>query len=361
MTWVKSGYCPNYFVISNNMFKKKVYGQNQRKLLRILDQCHQLKWMCLSVGTCFNPSIMEYLSYSGVQAELERPQTQQKLEHDNDMEILDGLKWCRRLFLYRNTIISPVALLLKSQSEVDELITYYSTVCTLSTLATGVYPDCSVPIGNKARYKSMTKCKHWLIPGSLFGTEVLYLATFHFKTGNYRKAIQICNGVMLLKTFGIDDETRVPPERQASHVHAYCGQGYSSIDKLKKIFTYHLFFKDNPFCLSQFQPELSKCSRGLYIPSLPYAVFLCFLCCHELGDIRGREAVLRRLIMVKYDELQGGHKHWIVHTLLGICYETLGDNHRAITAYLESYQTKTLFHELNPAMERIEALRSNSG
>ncbi|XP_060073395.1 uncharacterized protein LOC132553184 [Ylistrum balloti] len=359
ISWVRLGHCPNYFFKANNMFEKKVHGQNQQKLLQILDHCQKLKWMSLAVGTYFDPSIMEYLRYARVQAELGRPQTLAKIEHDKDIEILDGLKWCRRMFLYRNSLVSPMSSMLKSQTEVDDLITYYSTVCTLLTVAVESYPNPETSTGNKTRYKSLKKCRQWLIPASSFGTELLYLATFHFKTGNYKKALEICNGILLLKTFDIDDETRIPPEKQEMHAHAFCGQGYTLVDRIRKIFTCNLFFKDRHFCLHHFEPELSKCSRGLYIPSLPYAVFLSFLCFHELEDRTGCDAALHNLIMVKYDDQQGGHRHWIVHTLLGICYQTLGDTQRAKRAYLESHQTRTFFHELNPALERIESLRSD--
>ncbi|XP_021377500.1 uncharacterized protein LOC110465754 isoform X2 [Mizuhopecten yessoensis] len=89
------------------------------------------------------------------------------------------------------------------------------------------------------------------------------------------------------------------------------------------------------------------------IPPLPYAIFLAFLSYHEIGDIGRRDDCLRHLIAVKYDEDQGGHRHWIVHTLLGICYQTVGDSRRAIKAYEESL---TVDIQWNPALDRIELL-----
>ncbi|OWF48189.1 Protein MB21D2 [Mizuhopecten yessoensis] len=57
ISWVNAGYCPNYFIVSNNMFKGKLHGGNQEKLLRFLMEMHEMKWMCLSVGTFIQPSI----------------------------------------------------------------------------------------------------------------------------------------------------------------------------------------------------------------------------------------------------------------------------------------------------------------
>ncbi|XP_069126983.1 uncharacterized protein [Argopecten irradians] len=356
MSWVKLGCCPNYFFKKNNMFEKKVKGENQGKLIQILEHCHGLKWMILSVGTYYDPTVMEYLSYAGVQAELEKPRTPEKNQHGTDMETLDGLKWCRRLFLYRDSMASPLSLLMKSESELDELVSYFSAVCTLSTKATEVYQTHPNPIGNKARYKALKKCKRWLIPVSVFGTELLYLATYHFMTGNYKEALELCERVKSFKTFDIDDETRIAPEHQERHIHPFCGRGYSLLDRIKEIFTYFVFFKAGRLCPPYLQPELSRSVRGIYIPSLPYAVFLSFLCYHELGDRDGRDTALNDMILVRYESSQGAQKHWIVHTLLGICYQTLGDNQGATREYLQSHQTKTSFHELNPALERIEAL-----
>lgn len=107
-------------------------------------------------------------------------------------------------------------------------------------------------------------------------------------------------------------------------------------------------------CLPHLHEELEAHPDGaMGVPPLPYAAFLMFLCYHELGDTKGREEALNYLLVLKYDESEGGHVFWIVHTLLGICYQTLGDNHRALRAYKDSLQVETRW---NPAMIRIKTL-----
>ncbi|XP_033753631.1 cyclic GMP-AMP synthase-like [Pecten maximus] len=73
--WVKAEYCPNYFIPKNNLFKRHIHGQNKTKLLQLLSEIHNMKWMCLSVGTYVKPSIMDILLNKSHQADLMQNQT----------------------------------------------------------------------------------------------------------------------------------------------------------------------------------------------------------------------------------------------------------------------------------------------
>ncbi|XP_033745222.1 uncharacterized protein LOC117330820 [Pecten maximus] len=81
---VRAGFCPHYFIPANNLFQRKVHGQNQQILLGILDNYCQMKWMCLSVGNFIKPSIWEDLCDTSVQANLVSATNLQQniLDHD---------------------------------------------------------------------------------------------------------------------------------------------------------------------------------------------------------------------------------------------------------------------------------------
>ncbi|XP_033729396.1 uncharacterized protein LOC117318528, partial [Pecten maximus] len=186
IAWVKAGICPNYFINANNMFQRKVHGQNQRILLDILDNFCQMKWMCLSVGNIFKPSIWEDLCNPFIQADLVCPMTAQRNIMQQDKTALEYLPFT---FATYRTIDRAIYLLSTSKSDIDELCTYKPAMDSLRCLALKLFskdlPENRSAPENKTRYRRLRKCKYWMTPNALFGTDVLYLATFHFLTGNF--------------------------------------------------------------------------------------------------------------------------------------------------------------------------------
>ncbi|XP_021341134.1 uncharacterized protein LOC110442048 [Mizuhopecten yessoensis] len=356
IAFVRAGFCPSYFIPANNLFKRKVHGQHQQILLDVLSNYHQMKWMCLSVGNFFKTSIWEHMCDSSIQAELVCPKTTQDTAYIQDRTLMCHLRYINitnqdassKLIVFRKAINS----LSTSQSESDELFTFTCAMQNLHDLATEqVYPEHMVATDNKTRYRSLRKCKHWMIRKASMGTELLHLATFHFLTGNFFKTLEMCKQVMKLASYYFRYRD-FHPELQAMYSHLYHQFEHSS-DRLKKMYTGILSFTKKGLYLPHLCQEILKEQTDVSIPPLPYALFLSFLCCHELGDTTGRDDALRLLIEVQSDDDQGGHKYWTVHTLLGICYQTLGDNHRAIRAYWDSAQSQAYDQIWNPAIERI--------
>ncbi|XP_069140563.1 uncharacterized protein [Argopecten irradians] len=216
-------------------------------------------------------------------------------------------------------------------------------------------------VSNKALYKATRKSKYQIAICASMGTctEVLYLATFYFLTGNFSRSLELCEEVRSQPSYFAAGFSSLPPKQKSSYLNEYCGKGYTLTDKLKRAMSKPISFVKEGIFLPQLQPEVEKCPMGVFIPPLPYAIFLSFLCSHELGDIHGCRAALHIFIMTKYDDLQGAHRHWIVHNLLGVCYQTLGDHDRAERAYKDSAKTKTVYHEFNPVLERIEGLQGS--
>ncbi|XP_021364651.1 uncharacterized protein LOC110457620 [Mizuhopecten yessoensis] len=353
IAWVKAGVCPNYFIPANNLFQRKVHGQNQEILLDILNNYWQMKWPCLLVGNLilfkFYPSIWE----------VESPQTDQEIIFRQDLKTCRAIReiaFCPiigTLWAIRNAINS----LSKTQSDSDEVFAYqYTMFCLQRLLAAEQASQDHYAMDNKTRYKGLRKCKNWMIHGASMGTELLRLATFHFLTGNFIKSLKVCEQVMKLAiyftSFRKDQEKIEDMFRFEYHRSGH------TLSRLRKIYTYYITFTRRDLYLPHLWLELTNNDAELHIPPLPYAVFLSFLCCHELGDTRGRDTSLRNMEEVQYEERQGGHIYWIVHTLLGICYEILGDSRRAIRAYWNSAQSTTIFLTVskNPAIQRIASV-----
>ncbi|XP_060069519.1 uncharacterized protein LOC132549595 [Ylistrum balloti] len=351
IAWVKAGFCPNYFILTNNLFQRKVHGQNQQILLDVLNQYIQMKWMCLSVGNIYKP-IWQSLSDVSVQTDLQRPRPVWKIVMSEDIatvQVLPLTVWTRRLTL--KTVTTAMQLLTTAETNFDEIFTYHYAMKGLQILATKQINQDNVDVqGNKMKYRRLRKCKHWMIPTAVMGTELLYLATFHFLTGAFSKSLEMTRKVLELASYF---ELGYPIEylrKMYNDLSLKTGLRY---ERLQKLFTQNLVFRSDRMCLPHLSPELRRQSRQLAIPPQPYALFLKFLCCYELGDIGGCVEALQNFKQVPYEDDQSGEKHWMFHTLLGICYQTIGDYDKAIRAYMQSDRSKTLLHECNPAFDRI--------
>ncbi|XP_033726172.1 uncharacterized protein LOC117315845 [Pecten maximus] len=350
IVWVRAGFCPHYYIPANNLFQRKVHGQNQQILLDILVKYCQMNWMCLSVG---KSSIWDDLCDISKQAQLARPKTVQQIIMEQDSVTLTGMLFT---FSTAATIKRAFYLLSKSKSDFDEVFTYHSVTYSLRCLASelvskDLYENGTAP-SNKTMYKRLRKCKYWMVPCALMGTEVMHLATFYFQIGNFNKCLEMSRQVMKLASYFRGDH-QLHPELQKLYRQRHHQLLGRTLQRIRKIYKSLIFFRQGDMHISHLCLELSKKGALIIIPPLPYVLFLSFLCCHKLGDTRGRDEAFRYLIQVQYDEEQGGHKYWIVHTLLGICYQTLGDYHRAIRAYYESARSGLYPHKWNTAIARI--------
>ncbi|OWF41853.1 uncharacterized protein LOC110461868 [Mizuhopecten yessoensis] len=356
IAWVRAGFCPNYFFPTDNLFQRKVHGLSQQILLDCLNNYCLMKWeclSCLSFGRPFDLSIWKFLCKTVNQDKLVCPQTVQEIACRQDQEIIHSTVGNPPHPFNLREMKVAIHLLSTSHSDIDEVFTYIRAIKFLLGFATEqVYPDHMVATDNKLRYRSLRKCKRLMAPIASMGTGLLHLATFCFLTGDVSRALTMCQQVMRLASTYTTSCRQIP---HAMFLHGYRPQR-QTLDRLRKMYTACIIFEDINVCLPHLYMELSKWpNEEIIIPPLPYAVFLYFLCCHELGDTRGRDKALRHLIKVQYDDKQGGNRFYIVHTILGICYQTIGDNHRAIRAYWESAQSNnaTAYYEGNPAIKRI--------
>ncbi|XP_060074641.1 uncharacterized protein LOC132554354 [Ylistrum balloti] len=343
IAWVSAGFCPNYFIPANNLFQRKVHGQHQQILLDVLNHYSQMKWKCLSVGNYFKP-IWNYLSDASFQTELERPIPLGEIILNQDLltvEVLPNICWTRGLTL--ETTRKAFQLLITSRTDTDDIFIHRYAMKSLQLLAEKIFVRSVVAADNKTTYRRLKKCKHWMVPNAIMGTELLHLATFHFLIGDFRKSLAMSIQAMT----------------------SYCGYSHHHLrevykpeyfrqvqvyQRLQQIYMKTLMFYPKGMCLPHLSLELSNVVEYLLVPPMPYALFLTFLCCHELGEIADCDAILQKLEQVKYDDVEDGRISWIVHTIRGICYQTIGHYHLAIRAYWKSARASIY---TNPAFDRI--------
>ncbi|XP_060081289.1 uncharacterized protein LOC132560643 [Ylistrum balloti] len=353
VAWINAGYCPNYFIIGNNMFQGKLSEEIKRKLLRFLVEMYEMNWMCLSVGTFLQPSIGENLEMvmNGKWNHILLSPKDKECQYD--MEIL------RKSTIPNGNVTRSLAILCRAKSDVDEFLGYHQTVTSLSLMGIDTFGEHIMVKSNKEKYKFLRRCKKFteLFASVSTSPGQLTLATYYYQTGNYEKALLMCgNMISSVKVYVDTGLNRVDRDR---YQHLVCGRGYTLLKKYQDTIVSDIEFdKDVPgFCPFQLHVYLNRCICRIQIPPLPYALFLSFLCYQELGDTRRRDATLINLRVVKYDLKQGCAQHWIVHNLLGICYEMLGDTNNAIREYMESSNGGKWHQQFNPAEEEIRRLQ----
>ncbi|XP_060082141.1 uncharacterized protein LOC132561428 [Ylistrum balloti] len=357
ISWVRAGYCPNYFINRNNMFLGKVYGENQQNLLRFLIDLHDMKWGCLSVGEFITPSVGEHIDRvrSG-EWDIMSPHPE-LLEQMFDLEIFKGIF----SFGYSSAVLRvSLKLLSESMTDIDEFLNYAISAQAFSYSGMELFGEHTAAEGNKEKYKSLRKSKNLLKPlASICASPgLLTLATYHYQTGNYVKALDICGEVISTFKLYVGSDAKIRDIDMYQQL--FCGQGYTLLQKSREGCVSNVIFLPNApqFYPSHLHQEMTKNTKMLYlsVPPLPYAVFLSFLCYHEQDDPGRRDAALINLRAVKYDEEQGVGYHWIVHNLLGICYEMIGDRSRALREYNDSLHVRSLTTYKNPAKERIDKI-----
>ncbi|XP_069112185.1 LOW QUALITY PROTEIN: uncharacterized protein [Argopecten irradians] len=355
LSWVKTGYCPNYFIRRNNMFQGKIHSENQGKILRFLTNLYDLNWGCLSFGTFIQPSIKERVDRVENATWGYVLPTSTLLECERDEASIVGTFTYEftHAEYYQKTLLSALILLCKSKSDIEEFIAY--TVTSTATCHVGMNTFCEqVSVrGNKEKYKYLMKSRRLLIPYASLSSPC-QLATYYYLTGNYSNALDICGyAISSFKIYALAFRNKDVYEQH------YCGRGYTLLQKYKMACVSDVIFSGtaSQFCTPQLRQEIMKSGGQVGVPPLPYAAFLSFLCYHELCDTKRRDAATRCLRVAKYAQGQDGSPNWIVHNLLGICYEIAGDRNRAIREYRNSMSSVAFDQFVNPARERIERVQ----
>lgn len=243
IVWVRSGFCPQYFIPRSNLFKRHIHGENQKKLLHMLTCIHQMKWHCLSVGSYCHPPILDRLVDKRFQVFLMQPDLPQAEESRRDMQLIFCLS--RHIAASRNVhnrkgLAHALHLLCTTKTELDEFLAYFNTMEVLCRMGMSSFSVLHTPLSstrsNKVMYKRLRECRKLMVPKTAMGTELLYLATFHYQTGNYKTAAQMCSNVISFAHY----------YRPGSRLYEdkYCGHRLELLLKMKVAFSSMIYFDD---------------------------------------------------------------------------------------------------------------------
>ncbi|XP_021361101.1 uncharacterized protein LOC110455344 [Mizuhopecten yessoensis] len=357
LEFVQTGYCPNYFVLTHNMFLSNVTGDNRRRLLHVLNKYQCMGWKCL-----FQCPSLQSLPQEVIESRSMYPlanHEQLVMEEFRQDELIRMLFDHMRIIDIAAAFSSANMDFLKCPNDniSDLLLLYFIKAMTITSSNITADLTLSHRYTNKRVYTKIRKNK-WLLHMSS-ATDVceglLLLATFYINAGSYSKAsavatrvVSACQQSALIQRFG--------HFKNSEYLNDMCGKGYTLLQKFKRSFVlvYRIFKKQNKLYPPELDLEVAADEEGIDIPPLPYAVFLLVLSAYKLGDTKKARTTLDDLLAVRRNEVYGVRNYPILHNLVGICHQLLGNTRHAVKSYEESCR---LLPDNRAAASRITELR----
>ncbi|XP_033747238.1 uncharacterized protein LOC117332444 [Pecten maximus] len=338
---VQTGYLPNYFVPTNNMFLSKVTGANRRRLLRVLS-----RYQCQGYTCLFQCPSLQALPKMIQKSDSMYPLPEDHMVH----EIYQDLYVFERLRLYSDTgansahALQSINKMFLKCSDDDNLLDvgllYF--IRSITFMSSNSIADLINANGrsNKTVYKQIRRHKRFLHLSS--ATDVcnglLSLATFYYNVGSYTKASDLATRVV----FACQQRALIYSE---AYTEKMCGKGYTLLQKAKRSFVFPYTinaenYKLYPHELDLEAQEIRNSSLKVRdfsdLPPLPYAIFLLVLSTFRLGNIDQSQTILEDLMAVRPNNIYDVCPNPILHNLVGICHQLLGNRRQAILAFEES-------------------------
>ncbi|XP_021339998.1 uncharacterized protein LOC110441218 [Mizuhopecten yessoensis] len=119
------------------------------------------------------------------------------------------------------------------------------------------------------------------------------------------------------------------------------GKGYTLLQKAQRsfVFVYKIQAKYNRLYTPDLDIEVQATEdnrKFISLPPLPYAIFLVVLSMYRLNSIGQARVLLDDLLVVRSDEVYGVRNYPILHNLVGICHQLLGNTRQAIMSFEDS-------------------------
>ncbi|XP_060085992.1 uncharacterized protein LOC132565371 [Ylistrum balloti] len=355
MECIQTGYLPNYFILSHNMFLSNVTGDNRERLLHVMTGYQCMGWTCLLQCPSLQ-CLTEAVNESNSVYHLCNHRVSVMNEIWQDSTILPTLDMITSDTLTMK-IVHNVFLKCSDDILCDTALLYFTKSMTNFSMQAIVDLTNRDDNTNKVVYNQIRRHKRLLHASSAtFACEGhISLATFYYNVGCYNKASEVamdvviaCQQTALAQKHGMIEE----------HIPERYGRGYTLLQRAKRfhVLDYVIDREYNRLYPSELYLEVQTTEDRISLPPLPYAIFLLVLCTYRLGNNDQSRIILDDLLAVRSNLIYGVCNYPILHNVIGICYQLLGDVRHAIQAFEESIKRLA---DNSAAHIRINYLRSN--
>jgi tetratricopeptide (TPR) repeat protein len=327
IAWVKCCYYPNYFIPEHNMFRGKINRANSWLLINVLERLRNGEREVLTVNTLFNSEAV--LHVSCVKLEV----FWYAVINYYDSIVFDIKTGCTALSFIKSLAMS------QSSSILSGICKYYYAVISRNIVQTLPFPTTN--IHNAHVIRRYHKHLHDGTKSDAVTGWLLY-ASFYYALGQYNTALKIidhvlsrCTPDMIMLDFTNYTTDNIKYYRQ--------NIGCSNITLNEKMRLATIsdvwYVKQSTLIPHELRPEVQ---HGLFdVPPVVMSHCLRFLCYHHLYNIANRQQSLHDLYLT-IKEMYFIDVSTLSNslTILGVCYEIVGDNETAYYCYDAALQNE---------------------
>ena len=343
-TWVKTEYCPNFFIPENNMFENRIYGESKHTLQTILELLFNDKfyglYRCKSVD--FPYLIFQVLINEKQSVVVSVDEGKYVTDEDIETHTWHEINTQFYAFLYKQSSIADLHTLLRTlelirtndsltdlekiavQTWISEVTIYITTHNFKDIIAPNVSPDTVLEKYNLC-------CNIFRTHDHKGSVAPLYLATLMYITGRYKSCLDVI----------IESNKRL---KEGSLQVVYVSVNLQlTVLRLELESTLHIDLLGIEWAFLHIDPSL-------------YISMLSVLCHYHLGDVVGTEIEFQLLceIRMSYQEILCFQE--ISWQILGICAEIIGKYDGAYQSYVRAYKSRRFFLHGNAPLLRILCL-----
>jgi hypothetical protein len=319
IAWVKSCYCPNYFIPEHNMFSGKLNRSNSSQLLNVLERLRNGERTFLSVNTLFSTEVV--LQESCI-----------KLELFCFKVIINAINADLEKEYRLLCFIKSLATSHSSSSLLSGICKYYYAMTSQNIVQRLPFPTTNIPNVHVIRRYH----KH-LNDGTQSDavTGWLLYASFYYVIGQYNTTLKIIDHVLSRCT---PDMIRLRQTNYTTNDIKYYKQtvgcsNFTLNEKMRLAMIDNVWYvKQSTLIPHELKLEVQGCN--FFVTPVVMSHCLRFLCYHHLYNIVNRQQSLRDLYLtikeryfISTSELSDSL------TILGVCNEIVGDKEAAYYCY----------------------------
>lgn len=336
LEFVNTGYFPNYFILTNNMFHANVFGRSRRKLLLVLSRYQRMGLTCLNL--C--PSLVGTLYWATDDNHA------LVVEHNLDTYVEKMLNAIFKINDINNAIKNVATVLLDPLYDTSHDVELLFLMNSITVESRKVMADLThTPLSpNKAQYFQIRKQIHRVQISSTVSVcrGHLTLASFYYSAGCYNHVYEAALRVTSLCSQSHED---------------IIGKGYTQLQKSAQyLCVYCIESSGKDLYPQELKLEVIHSKSRIILQPLPYALFLLVLSSYRIGKVHISRPYFAELLELRTDDNYGETSFPLIHNLIGICHQLLGDTTLALKAFEESYRR---FPENMAASKRISDIREN--